>query len=105
MGISTMLKLLKEKDKGKIILVNIGNFYIASGKDVVLLNNIIGLKLTCLETNICKVGFPLNALEKYTKKTKALEILNEIDANLNTQRTYLRIEIILSIIIKVILKM
>ena len=68
MGISTMLKLLQEKDKGKIILVNIGNFYIAAGKDAVLLNSIIGLKLTCLETNICKVGFPLNALEKYTKK-------------------------------------
>lgn len=68
MGISTMLKLLQEKESGKIVLVNIGNFYVASGKDAVLLNKILDLKLTCLEKGICKVGFPISALEKYTNK-------------------------------------
>ena len=68
MGISTMLKLLQEKESGKIVLVNIGNFYVASGKDAVLLNKILDFKLTCLEKGICKVGFPISALEKYTNK-------------------------------------
>lgn len=67
MGFSKMIELLQEKDKGYIILVNAGNFYIAKGKDAVLLHNILDLKVSCLETEVCKVGFPLNALEKYTK--------------------------------------
>lgn len=67
MGFSKMLALLQIKDKGKIILVNAGNFYIARGKDALLLNEILGLKLSCLETEICKVGFPINSLEKYSK--------------------------------------
>lgn len=68
MGFSKMLALLQIKDKGNIILVNAGNFYIARGKDALLLNQIIGLKLSCLECEICKVGFPKNSLEKYTQK-------------------------------------
>ena len=67
MGFSKMLALLQIKDKGYIILANAGGFYIARGKDAVLLNEILGLKLSCLETEICKVGFPINSLEKYTK--------------------------------------
>ena len=67
MGFSKMLALLQIKDKGYIILANAGNFYIARGKDALLLNEILGLKLSCLETEICKIGFPINTLEKYTK--------------------------------------
>lgn len=62
-----MIELLQNKEKGKIILVNSGNFYIARGKDAVLLHNVLNLKVNCLETEVCKVGFPLNSLEKYTK--------------------------------------
>lgn len=32
-----------------------------------MLNNLIDLKLSCLKQEICKVGFPINALEKYTE--------------------------------------
>ena len=31
------------------------------------INNLIDLKLSCLKQEICKVGFPINALEKYTE--------------------------------------
>lgn len=67
MGFSKMVGLLQRKENGYIILVNAGNFYIARGKDAILLNKILGLKLSCLETEVCKVGFPLGSLEKYTK--------------------------------------
>lgn len=62
-----MMELLQIKNKGKIVFCNAGNFYIAIGKDAVLLNKLIGLKLTCLKPEICKAGFPINSLEKYTE--------------------------------------
>ena len=57
MSFSSMIELLQNKDKGKIILINSGAFYIARGKDAVLLHNILNLKVNCMETEICKVGF------------------------------------------------
>lgn len=68
LGFSKMMELLQIKNKGKIILCNAGNFYLAVGKDAILLNEIIGLKLGCLKPEICKVGFPIYVLEKYTEK-------------------------------------
>ena len=59
-----MMEILQEKNKGKIIC-NTGSFYIAIGKDAILLNKIANLKLSCLKPEICKVGFPIQSLEKY----------------------------------------
>lgn len=67
MSFGKMVELLQRKDNGKIILVNSGSFYIARGKDAVLLHNILNLKVNCMEAEICKIGFPLNSLEKYTQ--------------------------------------
>lgn len=67
MSFSKMLELLQKKEKGSIILVGSGNFYIARGKDAILLHNILDLKVSCLEPEVCRVGFPINSLEKYTK--------------------------------------
>ena len=61
-----MMELLQKKNQGKIVFCNAGNFYIAIGKDAVLLNNLLGLKLSCIKPEMCKVGFPINSLEKYT---------------------------------------
>lgn len=66
MAFSQMMEILQEKNKGKIVICNIGNFYVAIGTDAVLLNNLIDLKVSCFKPEICKVGFPINALEKYT---------------------------------------
>ena len=68
MGFSKMLDLLKIKEKGKIVLVKLGSFYVAVGEDAVLLHNKLDFKCTCFKMNICKIGFPVNALEKYTEK-------------------------------------
>ena len=37
MGFSKMLELLQEKNKGYIILANAGAFYLARGKDAVIM--------------------------------------------------------------------
>ena len=72
MSFSQMLEILKNKEKENIVFVRTGTFYIAVGEDAVLLNKKLNLKCTCYKTNICKVGFPVIALDKYVEK------LNEI---------------------------
>lgn len=72
MSFSNILEILQEKNKGKIVLVKLGVFYIATGKDAVLLNNKLDLKCTCFKNNVCKIGIPINALDKY------IEELNQI---------------------------
>lgn len=61
-----MMELLQKKNHGKIVICNMGNFYISIGKDAILLNRLINLKVSCFKPEICKVGFPINSLEKYT---------------------------------------
>ena len=62
MGFSKMMKLLQTKEKGKIVFCNIGNFYVAIGKDAVLLNELIDIKVSCFKEEVCKVGFPIISL-------------------------------------------
>ena len=73
MGFSKMLELLQEKNKGYIILANAGAFYLARGKDAVKLNKILGLKLLCMEPEVCKIGIPVNSIETYMKKIEEKE--------------------------------
>lgn len=68
MSFGEMMEILQMKNKGKIVICNAGEFYLATGKDAVLLKELIGLKLTCLKPEICKVGFPIASLEKYLEK-------------------------------------
>ena len=73
MSFSNMLEILQEKNKGKIVLVKLGVFYIATGKDAVLLNNKLNLKCTCFKNNVCKIGIPINALDKYIEKLNQIK--------------------------------
>ena len=83
MGFSIMLNLLKEKEKGKLVFVKLGTFYVATGEDAVLLHNKLGLKCTCFKLNMCKVGFPVNAVEKYVERlneTKYAYVIYDYDS-------------------------
>ena len=91
-----MIEILQSKNKGKIIICNSGNFYIAVGKDAVLLNRILGLKVNCLKLEICKVGFPIIALEKYISKTIFKTISKEkIEQSLDIKLNSLQLKDIL----------
>lgn len=68
MAFSQMLEILKEKDKGSAIFVKLGTFYIATEEDAVLMHKLLELKCTCFKMNVCKIGFPEVALEKYVEK-------------------------------------
>ena len=83
MAFSQMLEILKEKEKGIIVFVKLGTFYVAVGEDAVLLHKKLELKCTCFKMNICKVGFPVVALEKYVQKlneTKYGYVIYDYDA-------------------------
>lgn len=70
MKFGDLLEILQQKERGKIVIANSGAFYVAIGRDAILLNKLLGLKLTCLCKDKCKVGFPKSALDKYKKLLK-----------------------------------
>lgn len=66
MGFSKMMELLQRKEKDKIVICNMENFYVSIGRDAVLLHELLELKVSCFKEEICKVGFPIISLGKYT---------------------------------------
>ena len=86
MGFSKMLEILKNKEKGVVVFVKLGTFYVAVGEDAVLMHKKLELKCTCFKMNICKVGFPVIALDKYVEKlneTKYAYVIYDYDAKVN----------------------
>lgn len=76
----------KENNEAKILLFKSGIFYVALDKDAIFLSNTFGFKLTNLNDNIKKCGFPCNSLDKYLKLFKACNIsINIIDIEKNTK--------------------
>ena len=86
MKFGEMVKILQRKEEGYIVLINSGKFYVERGKDAILLNKELDLKLVCMEKQVCKVGFPKELLEKYMKILKRKRyayIVYNFDRNLN----------------------
>jgi len=62
-----IVETLQEQNSQKIILVKNGIFFVAIGKDALVLSDQIGLKRTCMKEKLCKVGFLVKSSEKYIK--------------------------------------
>ena len=73
MTFAKMVKFLQEVNKGKIVWISCGAFYIAIGRDAVLLYKELGLKVNCMEKRICKVGVPIASIDKYLEKLDKLK--------------------------------
>lgn len=58
-------KNLKQEDAETLYLFKSGIFYIFLDEDAKIINNLLDLKLTNLNTEIVKCGFPANSLDKY----------------------------------------
>ena len=56
---------LKQENKAKIYLFKSGIFNIFLDDDAKLMSNILNLRLTNLNENVLKCGFPVNNLSKY----------------------------------------
>ena len=68
MSFSKMLEILQERNGKRIVLIRQGAFFIATGKDAVLLHGRLNLKCTCFKDNMCKIGIPVASIEKYIDK-------------------------------------
>lgn len=64
-------KICKLQNPEKVILIKSGSFYVILDEDASLLNQLLGLKLTPLNEEIDKCGFPINSLTKYENLLKA----------------------------------
>ena len=89
MNFYKMLEIIQSKNEGRIVLCDLGCFYITSGSNALLLNKLLKLKLICQEFGVCKAGFPKTSLEKYTNILKTLEysyIIYNFDKNNKIKR-------------------
>lgn len=83
-------KYLKNKinDKDKIYIFRSGAFYIALCDDASFLNDKYGLKITYLNDEVFKCGFPINSINKYENMFKldniSYEIVKDIDKDRDT---------------------
>ena len=53
-----VIEELQRKNEGSIVIVKNGVFYMGVGKDAVLLNEILRLKVFCMKKGMCKSGVP-----------------------------------------------
>lgn len=75
----------KKENKDTIILFKSGIFYLALDKDAIFLSNTFGFKLTNLNNEIKKCGFPCSSLNKYLQLFKACNLsVSIIDIDKNT---------------------
>lgn len=68
MSFSKMVEILKKKEKNKVLFIKCGAFYLAMGEDAVFLHKKFNFKCTCYLENECKIGIPINSIEKYISK-------------------------------------
>ena len=83
-----MYKQLKQEDSKTIYLFKSGIFYLFLDEDAKKVHELLGLKLTNLNANYLKCGFPISSLEKYTTILKNFPIATKIiNAEISTQNT------------------
>ncbi len=89
-----MYKNLKQEDSETLYLFKSGVFYIFLDEDAKLISNIFSLKLTNLNSNFVKCGFPANSLDKYMKILNCTQYkVKIIDNTSNTTLTLKEFEL------------
>ena len=87
-------KLLKTQDNSKLYLFKSGIFYLFIDEDAKIISNLFGLKLTNLNEQVKKCGFPLSQLSKYTnlftQNNIEFQIIDENLNSVNLQKEYIQ---------------
>lgn len=77
-------QMLKSKNPSCLYLFKSGIFYIFLDEDAKLMSNVLGLKLTNLNENVVKCGFPIQNLEKYLNLIKNFDYSVEVLTSINS---------------------
>ena len=72
MKYTEIIEKLQKEEKGKIIIVKCGAFFVSLGKDAVILHKLLGLKITCQKSKLCKVGVPVSSIFNYVDSLEKL---------------------------------
>lgn len=85
-----IIERIQNNEKEKIVLIQVGIFYIAIGLDAYILHELLGLKLNGYSSGKFKVGIPVSTIQKYIEILKeknidfcVYESIKEEDNNLN----------------------
>ena len=83
--LANLYKILKNKDSSTLYLLKSGIFYIALDEDALTLSDLFNFKLTDLNKNIIKCGFPASRISYYSNllslKNVKFQIIESIDEN------------------------
>ena len=81
---------LKNNNPEKMYIFKSGMFYIGLQEDAKKLSEIFGFKITNLNENVVKVGFPKSRLDYYTKKLEIMKDINFeiVDSDYGTIENY-----------------
>jgi hypothetical protein len=74
MNFLDFFRKIKVKNIGKVCIIKSGIFYYALEKDALVMAKYCNLEKICFSVNICKVGFPINSLDKYMNMLKLRNI-------------------------------
>lgn len=95
---------LKHNDSEKMYLFKSGIFYLFLDEDAKKISSVLSLKLTNLNENVVKCGFPVSKLEKYISLLNNLnfniEIINSLDEPPSSPNKYLCNSSLKTLIIK-----
>ena len=83
--LANLYKILKNKDSSTLYLLKSGIFYIALDEDALTLSDLFNFKLTDLNKNTIKCGFPASRISYYSNllslKNINFQIIESIDEN------------------------
>ena len=65
-----LVKMLKakEENRGVIVLVKCGAFFVGVAEDALWASATLNLKRTCITNRMCKIGIPINCIYEYIDK-------------------------------------
>lgn len=99
MGVANIIKILKQIHPEDILLVKVGTFYHAYGRDAYIISYLLGYQIKKIEFNLNDCGFPKSALNKvlvelenkkisYLLVNKSLNYEVEEEANFKSENQY-----------------
>lgn len=74
MAISTMLSAVKKIHSKDLVMIKIGSFYHAYGKDAYILSYLFGYKIKKSEGDSSNCGFPIDSISKVMAKLEEKKI-------------------------------